>query len=59
VNTAARMESSGEVGRVNISHATYELVKEHQDLVFTPRGRISVKGMGELEMWFVEEVRAV
>ena len=27
VNTAARMESSGEVGRVNISEATYELVK--------------------------------
>jgi class 3 adenylate cyclase len=28
VNTASRMESSGEVGRVNISEATYELVKD-------------------------------
>ncbi len=28
VNTASRMESSGEVGRVNISEATYALVKE-------------------------------
>ncbi len=28
VNTASRMESSGEVGRVNISEATYALVKD-------------------------------
>ena len=28
VNTAARMESSGEVGKVNISEATYALVKD-------------------------------
>jgi class 3 adenylate cyclase len=28
VNTASRMESSGEVGKVNISEATYGLVKE-------------------------------
>jgi len=27
VNTASRMESSGEVGKVNISEATYALVK--------------------------------
>ncbi|MBK6754441.1 MAG: hypothetical protein IPG69_12810 [Flavobacteriales bacterium] len=27
VNTASRMESSGEVGQVNISEATYALVK--------------------------------
>ncbi|HNE79455.1 MAG TPA: adenylate/guanylate cyclase domain-containing protein, partial [Flavobacteriales bacterium] len=28
VNTASRMESSGEVGQVNISEATYRLVKD-------------------------------
>ena len=28
VNTASRMESSGEVGKVNISQATYELLKD-------------------------------
>ena len=28
VNTASRMESSGEIGRVNISQATYELLKD-------------------------------
>ncbi|MEO8590406.1 MAG: adenylate/guanylate cyclase domain-containing protein, partial [Flavobacteriales bacterium] len=33
VNTASRMESSGEVGQVNISEATYALVKDAQEVV--------------------------
>ncbi|HMQ75397.1 MAG TPA: adenylate/guanylate cyclase domain-containing protein [Flavobacteriales bacterium] len=53
VNTAARMESSGEVGRVNISGATHALLKEVPGLVFTPRGKVQAKGKGELEMYFV------
>ncbi len=52
VNTAARMESSGEVGRVNISASTYSLVKD--DFVCNPRGRIAAKNKGEIEMYFVE-----
>ncbi|MCW5897920.1 MAG: hypothetical protein KIT10_01515 [Flavobacteriales bacterium] len=54
VNTASRMESSGEVGRVNISEATHALVKDLPGLVFTPRGRVQAKGKGEMEMFFVE-----
>jgi len=53
VNTASRMESSGEVGKVNISESTYELVK-HQFKCFS-RGKINAKGKGEIEMFFVEE----
>lgn len=53
VNTASRMESSGEVGQVNISGATYELVKDEPAFTFTPRGRIEVKGKGEMDMYFV------
>ena len=53
VNTASRMESSGEVGQVNISAATYALLKDEPDLVFTPRGLVQAKGKGELEMYFV------
>ena len=34
VNTASRMESSGEPGRVNISGITYALVKETFDCVY-------------------------
>ncbi|MEO7080299.1 MAG: adenylate/guanylate cyclase domain-containing protein, partial [Flavobacteriales bacterium] len=53
VNTASRMESSGEVGQVNISEATYDLVKDEPDLIFTPRGKVQAKGKGEMEMYFV------
>ncbi|MBV6404605.1 MAG: hypothetical protein GFGODING_01358 [Flavobacteriales bacterium] len=53
VNTASRMESSGEVGQVNISEATYVLVKNETGLTFTPRGKVQAKGKGEMEMYFV------
>ena len=53
VNTASRMESSGAVGEVNISEATYALVKDIPGLSFTPRGKVQAKGKGELEMLFV------
>ena len=33
VNTASRMESSGEVGQVNISEAAYALVKDVKEVV--------------------------
>ena len=52
VNTASRMESSGEVGRVNISNTTYLLVKDDPRFTFVPRGMVAAKGKGEMEMWF-------
>lgn len=52
VNVASRMETSGEPDKINISKATYELVKDQFQC--TPRGLIEVKGRGEMEMWFVE-----
>ena len=56
VNTASRMESNGEVGKVNISHATYELLKDDPQFTFESRGKVEVKGKGEMEMWFVNLV---
>jgi class 3 adenylate cyclase len=53
VNTASRMESSGEIGKVNISGATYDLVKAIPGVTFTPRGKVQAKGKGEMEMFFV------
>lgn len=53
VNTASRMESSGEVGQVNISEATYELVKENSEFNFKNRGMVEAKGKGQMEMYFV------
>ncbi|MBL7810819.1 MAG: adenylate/guanylate cyclase domain-containing protein [Bacteroidetes bacterium] len=52
VNTASRMESSGEAGKVNISETTYLLVKDK--FRCTPRGKILAKHKGEMEMYFVE-----
>ena len=54
VNIASRMESSGVVGKVNISETTYQHVKDNPGLEFTPRGKIAAKGKGEMEMYFVK-----
>jgi class 3 adenylate cyclase len=54
VNLAARMESSGEVGKVNISETTYEHVKN--DFQCEHRGKIIAKNKGEIDMYFVKSV---
>lgn len=51
VNIASRMESSGEAGKVNISGATYELVKDKFNC--THRGKVDAKNIGEIDMYFV------
>ncbi len=55
VNTASRLESSGVAGRINISGATYELVKHFFNCEF--RGKIAAKNKGEIEMYFVNGIR--
>ncbi len=55
VNTASRMENHGEIGKVNISKATYELLKDDPQFTFESRGKIEAKGKGEIEMWFVSK----
>jgi len=54
VNTASCMESSGEAGKINISGATHELIKDKFALNF--RGKIPAKNKGEIEMYCVERV---
>ncbi|MBL6963768.1 MAG: tetratricopeptide repeat protein [Bacteroidetes bacterium] len=57
INTASRMESNSEPMRINISHVTYQLVKDHfeekQNIHFTKREPIEVKGKGQMDMYFV------
>lgn len=52
VNVASRMETNGIVGKVNISEATYDLVKDH--IAGEYRGEIDVKGKGVVKMYFAE-----
>jgi class 3 adenylate cyclase len=55
VNTASRMESTSEPGKVNISASTYELVKTYFDCSY--RGKLDAKGKGEVDMYFVNGIR--
>ncbi|MBL8020767.1 MAG: adenylate/guanylate cyclase domain-containing protein, partial [Leptospirales bacterium] len=55
VNTASRMESSGVTGRVNISRATYDLIRDFFECEY--RGRVAAKNKGEIEMYFVNRIR--
>jgi class 3 adenylate cyclase len=52
VNIAARIESSGEPDKINISGSTYELIKDN--FIFTYRGKIEAKNKGQIDMYFVE-----
>ncbi len=55
VNIAARMETSGHVGMVNISGATYEYIKDYFECTY--RGAIEVKNRGEIDMYFVHRIK--
>ncbi|MCK4746272.1 MAG: HD domain-containing protein, partial [Bacteroidales bacterium] len=57
VNTASRMESSGEAGRVNISATTYKLIKDFFQCEF--RGKMPVKYKGDIAMFFVNGLNPV
>jgi guanylate cyclase len=51
VNTASRMKSHGRSGIIQITRATYELIRD----VFScePQGTVNLKGKGEMEVWYV------
>ena len=51
VNTASRMESHSTPGEIQITRATYELLKD--EFVCRPRGTIEVKGKGRMETWYL------
>jgi PAS domain S-box-containing protein len=55
VNIASRMESAGEVGRVNVSGATYEHIKDYFDCEY--RGEIPMKNRGKMAMYFVNRIK--
>jgi class 3 adenylate cyclase/PAS domain-containing protein len=52
VNTASRMESHGLPGHIHVTQATYERLRGKY--VFTGRGRIPIKGKGEMDTWLLE-----
>ena len=57
VNTASRMESGGTPNRIQLTRATYELLRDNFDL--EARGTIEVKGKGAMETWYLTGRRAL
>ncbi len=55
VNTASRMESSGEPGKINISQETYSRVQNFFDC--EPRGEVLAKGKGKMNMYFLLHIK--
>jgi adenylate cyclase len=55
VNIASRVESNGQEGRVNISEATYSLVKYNFECEY--RGKVQAKNKGLIDMYFVKKER--
>jgi len=51
VNTASRMESGGIPGSIQVTSATYELVRD--SFVCEPRGLVSIKGKGDMNTYIL------
>lgn len=51
VNTAARMESHGEVGRIQVTESTFDLLKN--DFIFEERGLVDIKGKNKIKTWWL------
>ncbi len=51
VNTASRMESEGVPGSIQVTAATYELIRDKY--VCEPRGLVSVKGKGDMNTYIL------
>lgn len=55
VNTAARMEEACETGHINVSEAAYWLAK--YEFEWQPRGKITAKNKGAMDMYYVTGIK--
>ncbi|OWA52552.1 Atrial natriuretic peptide receptor 2 [Hypsibius exemplaris] len=53
VNTASRMESHGEAGKIHLSPTTAALLEKIGNYFLSPRGPITVKGKGSMETFWL------
>ncbi len=63
VNTASRMESSGQPRRVQASEATHTLLRKHHanhaSVSTELRGTMDVKGKGEMQTYWLVDLREI
>ncbi len=55
VNTASRLENASEANKINISESLYNIIKDKYDCSL--RGKIDVKGLGEIPMYFLNGIK--
>jgi len=55
VNTASRMESSGEAGKIQVSEQFYNYIKDDYDCLH--RGKMEIKGKGLMDLYFLKQKR--
>jgi len=54
VNTASRMESNSEPGRVNTSKVSADLLmKQYPEVQLESRGNMAIKGKGQMHLFWV------
>lgn len=51
VNVASRLETASEINQINVSAATYDLIKDNYLGIY--RGKIEAKGKGEIDMYYI------
>jgi adenylate cyclase len=51
VNTASRMESSSEPGRIQLSDSTYRLIEDRFEC--EPRGTLDIRSKGKMRTWYL------
>lgn len=53
VNLSARLEQSGEPGRIQVAESVVRACSDDRRLSFTPRGTVSIKGKGEMNTFWL------
>ncbi|OQV15545.1 Atrial natriuretic peptide receptor 1 [Hypsibius exemplaris] len=53
VNTASRMESSGEAGRIHMSDTSYDLLRHYRNFEIEARGTREIKGKGLMSTYWL------
>ncbi len=57
VNIAARLESLSQPNKINISRNVYDELRFYNDYYFEPRGKIPIKNMEPIEMFFLDRIK--
>ncbi|CAF3771198.1 unnamed protein product [Rotaria sp. Silwood1] len=53
VNTASRVTTTSDVGRIHLSAASWQLLKDSSYFETSPRGKIQMKGKGEMQTYWL------